>query len=82
MKGDRIEFGELIEKRADKVGGYGVGYGHIVKTTYKCPCGNGIIESVKDDVPGFRSTDTFIHCPECSSKYDVDEHHRGVLIEK
>jgi hypothetical protein len=34
-------------------------------------CGNGIDVYEKDDIPGFRDSDLYCTCKECSEKYDI-----------
>lgn len=53
--------------------GYGAGDGVIRTTTYSCPCGKGTIDIVKDEIPGFRTTDILIHCESCRNKYSEQE---------
>lgn len=53
--------------------GYGAGSGSIDTTVYTCPCGAGEVTHVRDNIPGFKSTDIMIDCDVCRSKYGMVE---------
>ncbi|PEN45060.1 hypothetical protein CN630_19995 [Bacillus wiedmannii] len=69
----------LIENDTAYSSGYGAGDGEIVTEVYKCPCEKGKVTYQKDDTSGFRSTDIFCDCKECTEKYEFG---RGRAIEK
>lgn len=49
--------------------GYGAGSGEIINEVYECPCGEGKVYYEKDDIPGFRESDTYTDCPNCKDLY-------------
>ncbi|MFE6167897.1 hypothetical protein ACFVP8_08435 [Viridibacillus arvi] len=59
--------------------GYGQRRGALNQTEYECPCGKGTVTFEKDDIPGFKTINTLVDCPECEEKYDF---HKGTAIEK
>lgn len=63
--------------------GYGAGVGTVDTYEYKCLCGEGYVAHVKDNIPGFKESDIFIKCKECSRKYDAKSINGEVhLVEK
>ena len=52
--------------------GYGAGSGDIERYEYECPCGQGTIIEVHDNIPGFREHDVRIACKECAKKFTLD----------
>lgn len=60
--------------------GYGAGSGTIDTTVYACPCGQGEVRRVKDNIPGFRETDWSIDCPDCAKRFEFDDNNK--LVEK
>lgn len=59
--------------------GWGAGSGEVINETYECPCGKGIVEYEKDDIPGFRDKSIMCSCKECNEKYSFG---RGTAEEK
>ena len=59
--------------------GYGAGHGEIIIEVYECPCGAGKVYYEKDDIPGFKSSDTYTDCPNCEGLYDFK---RGIATKK
>jgi len=45
--------------------------GEIVETTYKCPCGKGIIESTYENLAGYPDRYAFIKCEDCARTYEA-----------
>jgi len=43
-----------------------VSYGEIITTEYECPCGQGKIVSVYENIPGYRDRYAHIECHECN----------------
>jgi hypothetical protein len=70
---------KLIYNRSDNHSGYGAGSGETVREEYECPCGKGQVIYEKDDIPGFRETDIYSTCNECSDQYVFG---RGTAREK
>lgn len=70
---------ELIDGSRHSHQGYGAGSGSVIQEEYKCPCGKGTVIYEKDDIPGFRDSDTWCTCKECDEKYDFK---RGIATEK
>ena len=62
---------KLIEYKSEPHSGYGAGAGTVDTYIYTCPCGKGTVEYVKDNIPGFRDKDIWIHCDTCKKKYGV-----------
>ncbi len=61
---------ETIETREVDHSGYGAGSGRVINNKYVCPCGEGIVFYEKDDIPGFRESDTWTNCKQCDKKYN------------
>lgn len=51
--------------------GYGAGAGSTHRTVEDCPCGDGRVVHEKDDIPGFRSNDTYFECSTCQAVRSV-----------
>lgn len=47
--------------------GYGAGAGSVERSESPCPCGKGLVVEERDDIPGFRSRDTFLKCEICQA---------------
>lgn len=69
----------LIDSNESYSQGYGAGGGEVTIEVYKCPCEKGKVTYEKDATPGFRSTDIYCDCKECTEKYEFG---RGKAIEK
>lgn len=50
-------------------GGWGAGAGTTERHEYLCPCGNGAIIEVHDNIPGFREHDVWIACDKCREEW-------------
>ncbi|EEP3906746.1 hypothetical protein HBY06_003149 [Listeria monocytogenes] len=76
---------KLIDSREDPHSGYGAGSGDTERYEYECACGKGKIIEEHDNIPGFRDHSVYLHCNECSEKYELDTS-KGVrgweLVEK
>ena len=64
----KLKYSESVEHE-----GYGAGEGTIDTDVYECPCGNGEIRIVHDRIPGFRTRDVYIDCPQCAKKYKEED---------
>lgn len=70
---------KLIEKNVTSHSGYGAGSGQEIREEYECPCGKGKVIYEKDDIPGFRESNTQTTCIECDELYNFS---RGFAIKK
>lgn len=70
---------KLIEEDIQESSGFGAGSGYIIKNQYECPCGSGVVNYEKDDIPGFRDKTIHCTCADCDEKYNFS---RGSAIEK
>lgn len=70
---------KLIENHETPHAGYGAGGGRIILEKYECPCGKGIVTYEKDDIPGFRESDIYCDCKDCSDNYSFA---RGIAKNK
>ena len=59
-----------ISSNTFEVEGFGSGTGDTEQYEYLCV--NGKIYEEYDNIPGFRSHDVWIDCPECKSKYEIN----------
>ena len=47
-------------------------YGNVIRRTYSCLCGRGVIEEEQDYTPGHRDGIAFLKCKYCEQRYKID----------